>query len=143
MKIITKRPNGTTRVITQNNEPSLTQQQFHDASDINQIMKKYHATGMITHLNQKKGAYLDLSSAKDYQQSLDLVIEAQRSFMTLPSETRARFQNDPQQLISFLSDDKNREEAIKLKLINPKIQTPTPPSHDNQTPPTPPPSPKP
>ena len=43
-------------------------------------------------------------------------MQAQQSFESLPSELRAKFENDPAKLISYLSDDKNNAEAIKLGL---------------------------
>lgn len=109
--------------------PSRTQKQFADETDINKIMKKYHNTGMITHLAKNPGRYMDLTDMKDYAQSLQTVIDSEAAFMTLPSETRFKFHNDPQSLINFLSDPQNRDEAIKLKLINPppKEITPNPP----------------
>jgi len=112
-----------------NTKPSMTQKQFGDETDINKIMKKYHATGMITHLAKNPGRYMDLSEMKDYAQSLQTVIDSEAAFMTLPSETRFKFQNNPQELINFLADPKNRDEAIKLKLLNPPPQeiTPNPP----------------
>lgn len=53
-------------------------------------------------------------------------MEAENSFNMLPSEIRNRFQNDPGQLIGYLSDEKNNEEAYKLGLkIRPKPPEPT------------------
>lgn len=117
-KTILVRPDGSRRVASVNEEPSLTQQSFAEETNINSIMKKYHATGMVTHLNRRKGAYVDLSTVKDYRSSLQAVIDAQASFMTVPSEIRKRFSNDPQELINFLNDPNNRDEAIKLGLLN-------------------------
>lgn len=103
-------------------EPSLTQKQFEGECDINRIMKKYHATGMINHLARNPGRYADLSEIKDYAGALQTVIKAEESFMTLPSEIRFRFQNNPQNLLNFLADEKNRDEAIRLGIINPPQQ---------------------
>ena len=38
--------------------------------------------------------------------------------MTLPADLRKRFSNDPGQLLSFLENEDNRAEAIKLGLVN-------------------------
>lgn len=125
MKKIVKRQDGSTKVITENVEPSLAQQSMKDICDINKIMAKYHKTGMITHLAKKRGQYVDLSSVKDYQTSLQTVIDAQAAFMTLPSGVRKKFQNDPQEIIAFLADPKNKQEAIDLGLIEaPAVDTP-------------------
>lgn len=51
---------------------------------------------------------------QDYQAALNLVLEGNQAFNNLASETRKRFDNDPKKLLTFLSDPKNHEEAIKL-----------------------------
>lgn len=114
----TIRENGTIRIQCVNELPSLTQQNFKNQCDINNIMKKYVNTGHITHLNNKQGSYVDTSSLPDYHQALQTVLDAQNSFFTLPSGVRKRFQNDPQELLTFLKDPSNKQEAIKLGLIN-------------------------
>jgi len=132
-----ERPNGNIRVQSVNTIPSRTQPQFKAECDINNIMKKYKVTGSITHLNNKqRGTYLDLTNLPDYQQSLNDVIQANEAFSALPSHVRKQFENDPIQLINFLSDTNNREEAIRLGLIDKPtttnsnnddiIKTPTP-----------------
>lgn len=113
-----RRENGTLRVQTINIEPSMTQQQFKDECDINNIMRKYKQTGSIPNLRMTAGQYADVSEVQDYQGMLDTVIAAQNAFMTLPAEARMRFQNDPAQLISFLQKEENYDEALKLGLVN-------------------------
>lgn len=117
MKKIIKLENGNIKVQTLNTDPSKTQQQFKEQSDINKIMKKYHATGMINHLNGRPGRYGDFSNAKTYQDSLQTVINAQNSFQNLPSDVRKRFSNDPYEMLSFVNDPQNKQEAINLGLI--------------------------
>lgn len=81
-------------------------------------MAKYKATGLIDHVNTFRGSYGDFTSVQDYQLSLNQVMAAQESFEALPSNIRARFQNNPGALLAFLEDPKNQEEAVKLGLIN-------------------------
>jgi phage internal scaffolding protein len=121
MKKIETRADGSIRVTTVNNQPSKTDQQFAQLCDINQIIKKYRQTGIISHLSNKTGKYADLSEFKGYQDALQKTINANNAFQSLPSPIRKKFGNDPQELISFLSDPSNNEEAIKLGL---KIQNP-------------------
>lgn len=119
MEIIHKRENGNLRVQLVNEEPSRTQQQFRDECDINNIMKQYKATGSITHVNNRnQGVYADLVNLPDYKEQLENVIAARQLFNDLPAALRKRFSNDPQELIDFLSDSNNRDEAIKLGLID-------------------------
>lgn len=127
MKKVIKLGNGNLKVQTVNQSPTKTQQQFKDQCDVNHIMKKYAKTGEITHLNIKKGQYLDMSDIPSYDDALNIVIKAQKAFDELPSGARKRFNNNPAEMLSFLQDEKNTDEAIKLGLKDPKpIPTPTP-----------------
>ena len=82
---------------------SMTQQQFKAECDVNDILAKYKRTGMLSHIQKHQGNFGDFSSVEDYQTSLGKLMQAQQSFESLPSELRAKFENDPAQLISFLS----------------------------------------
>lgn len=124
MKKIMQSKEGRTRVVTINDQPSKTQQQFKDQVDINNIMKKFRNTGEITHLNRKAGVYLDSTTLPSYQDALQAVINAHDAFSTLSSDIRKRFQNDPAEMIKFLDDPKNNEEAVKLGLKEFKQQKP-------------------
>lgn len=119
-----KKWNGLTGVMTVNDEPTMTQQQFKDECDINNIMRKYQTTGEITHIAKKIGMYGDFSEIPDYHQMHQTVIEAEAAFMGLPAELRLRFKNDPGQLIDFLKDENNYEEGVKLGLLNKKPEAP-------------------
>lgn len=117
---IVRRDDGSLDVSTINDEPSMTQQQFAAECDINNIMKKYDNTGLITHLARKPAMYGDFSGISDYQGMLDTIRYADEAFMTLPASTRQRFENDPQKLLNFLHDEKNFEEGVKLGFLKPR-----------------------
>lgn len=118
MKQIIKEPNGRVRVITINTEPTKTQQQFTDQCDVNKIVAKYKTTGQFQHLTNKQGVYADFTKVTDYHGMMNTVLNAQNAFGSLPSHLRARFENDPGKLLAFLQDPNNRDEAIKLGLID-------------------------
>ena len=48
---------------------------------------------------------------------MNRVLAAKTEFESLPAQIRARFQNDPAQLIEFLQDENNRPEAEELGLV--------------------------
>lgn len=127
MKKVILRKNGSVSVQTINDEPSMTQQQFADEVDANNIIAKYNRTGEITHKARQAGVYADVSEIGDYKQSLEKVMAAQDAFETLPSQVRLRFNNNPEELINFLHDPKNYQEGISLGLYEkpPITQTPT------------------
>lgn len=103
-------------VILESSGVSKTKQSFKDECDINRIMARYAATGTLDFVNRREAQFLDVSDI-DFQNAMRIVTESREAFMTLPAAVRDRFQNDPGQLLGFLSDDSNREEAIKLGLV--------------------------
>lgn len=60
--------------------------------------------------------FVDLPS-QSYHDMCNVVVDAQNAFRSLPARVKARFGNDTYQLLRFLEDPANREEAIKLKLV--------------------------
>lgn len=108
---------------------SMTKQSFVDECDINTIMRRYEATGAFPdHINQRagRGVFGDFSDVADFQTALHTVMAAEEMFSELPARVRDRFGNDPEQLIKFLQDDANRDEAIKLGLVPPPAPEPGP-----------------
>lgn len=114
------RDDGSLDVAHVNDEPSLTQQQFAEECDINNIMKNYQETGTISHMNPRPLIYEDFSRITDYQGSLDMIREAGAAFQQLPAKVRSRFENDPGKLVEFCRDPNNYEEAITLGLAEKK-----------------------
>jgi len=97
-----------------------TQQSFKDECDINRIVSQYVKTGTWSGSLRpptRVPQFGDFSNVLEYQESMNKIIEAQEAFDSLPSRVRQRFQNDPAQLLAFLDDVSNQEEAIKLGLI--------------------------
>lgn len=115
-KVIVRRPNGTKRVYTVNEEPSRTDQQYKDDCDVNFIMDRFFKTGQISHLARREGHALDVSDVTDLAGALQQVRAANELFMDLPAKVRDRFANDPVQFFDFVNDPKNGEEAVALGL---------------------------
>jgi phage internal scaffolding protein len=115
-------------------EPSLTQQQFAAESDINNIIARYERTGILVDpLIDRRGQpmYGDFSNIDSFFEAQVKVARAKELFEALPGKIRDRFGGDPGKLIAFLENEENREEAIKLGLIEKpemkeevKIETP-------------------
>jgi phage internal scaffolding protein len=103
-------------------DPSLTQQQFAEESDINFIADRYGLTGEIPQVLDLP-QYGDFSGIFDFQSAQNAVIEAKQQFMTLPAKLRTRFDNDPQKLLQFLGNTDNRAEAEFLGLIDKPKET--------------------
>jgi phage internal scaffolding protein len=101
-------------------EPSLAQQHFKDECDINNILRQFNVTGLLPEAPLSP-RYGDFTGIVDYHSALNAVIAAEDEFMALPADLRARFQNDPEQLINFLDDSSNFDEAVKLGLVDQKL----------------------
>lgn len=97
-------------------EPTLTQQHFQSECDINEIMKKYAVTGTLP--NVSGAFYDDLPEITDFFSLQNYLIQAEDSFMSLPSAIRKRFENDPGQLMDFIGNPANYEEAVSLGLLS-------------------------
>ena len=105
-------------------DPSLAQQNFKDESDINYIVRQFGLTGELPGQTISP-QYGDFTGVLDYHSAVNAVLAAQDEFMSLPAQMRARFDNDPANLIDFLDKQENREEAIKLGLVANTISEPS------------------
>lgn len=96
--------------------PTLTKQEFIAECDINNIIKEYSRTGVMRHISERaaQGQYMDLPDDLDFQNSLEIVRQAQESFGSLPASVRARFENNPAKWLDFMSDPANQEEMINM-----------------------------
>jgi len=115
------RPDGTLRVRTVNTEPSKTDRQYKEQVDINSIMKKYDGRmGNVPDLG-RRGVFVDLSKMPvDYAAALNLVEDANAAFETLPVEVKKKFRQNPAELLNFVADKRNEDEARRLGLLPPK-----------------------
>lgn len=98
-------------------EEDMCQQSFKEECDINTIVRRFGLTGVMPE-TMRMPLNGDFTNVPDFQTALNMVREASDEFMRLPAEVRKRFGNDPGELMVFLEDEKNREEAVKLGLVN-------------------------
>lgn len=98
-------------------DKSLASQSEKADADINEIVRRFGITGELPS-GFVPPQYGDFTEISDYRSALQAVRDAAESFMEMPAELRARFQNDPGQLIDFLADQANRSEAVSLGLLN-------------------------
>lgn len=98
--------------------PTLTEQRHKAECDINNILRRYNATGELIHANPLQPTWDDYTNVPEYRDMLDYINHAQAQFLELPSSLRERFSNNPVKLVEFLSQSANRDEAIRLGLVN-------------------------
>lgn len=97
-------------------EPSRTQKQFLEESDINNIMKRFKNTGVLPGMIRSNPQYGDFSDPVDYQEACNIVIRSREQFEALGSRVRERFGNDPEKFLKFVADPSNAEEMVRLGL---------------------------
>lgn len=106
-------------------EASMTDQSFKEEADINVIVKRFGITGQILGV-EKPPALEDFGEIFDFRSAMDVVNAANRAFMSLDAEVRARFLNDPGRYVNFCSERnedgslKNYDEMLKMGLAVPK-----------------------
>lgn len=106
----TKHPVGGTR---------LTQSHMEGVTDVNKIMDRFHKTGVLasgTRQSGRKPMFLNLTG-QSYHEMLVQLQSVQGSFASLPAKVRKRFAHNPENLLTFLEDDKNLQEAMNLGLL--------------------------
>lgn len=104
-------------------EPSRTKQAFAQEADINFLMDRYMRTGVFPQVEDMGGPqaqFGDFSEGIDFMEAMSRVQAASDSFAGLPADVRARFHNDPAELLDFVSQDGNRAEALRLGLLEDK-----------------------
>ena len=117
MKVIELRENGSKRVYTKNDLPSMTDQSMKDEVDVNYIIEKARKTGQIPHIAKIQGQFADVSDLTDLHDSMIRVQHAKHEFSKLPLQVQKRFGYDIRELVEFLGDPSNYEEAKKLGLV--------------------------
>lgn len=103
-------------------KPSKVQQHFRQESDVNEIMRRYRATGVLPGARRGVPVFGDFSDGIDFLEAQERVVKAREAFESLPAEVRRRFRNDPAELLEFISDESNRDEAEQLGLVVPRVE---------------------
>lgn len=119
------------RVKSQFTGPTRTKQAFKKECDINQIMSRFHQTGLVSHVAHHQGDYSDLSDAPTYYDAMLKITAADQSFNSLPSDMRKYFNNSPHEFLTFVSDPNNNAAMVEMGLI--PDNAPSPPTSSSTT----------
>ena len=106
------------KVVTEGGGELVTKQGHKKECDINNIMKKYYKTGVMSHISRHEGWYGSVP-ALDYRQALEVIDQADGVFAELPAALRKRFGNDPSEFLAFVEDESNIDEMVELGLAEP------------------------
>lgn len=98
---------------------SKTVQSGADDADINVIIRRMGLAGVMPP-PLDISFYQDASNLPDLRAVLEYGRDAEAAFLALPPEVRKRFHHSPAELWEFVMDENNREEAIRIGLIDKK-----------------------
>lgn len=125
--------------------PGRARPEFQDECDVNQILRKFQKTGLVSHLAKGQPQYGDFTNVTSYADAVSQVREAEAAFLELPANIRRRFENNPTALVEFMNDAANLDEAIELGLVTKRAKPaetatetpasgPQPPADENVAP---------
>lgn len=106
-----------------NNEPSMTEQQFKDQCDVNNIVKQFTLAGYRSQdfdmlgkqVMSDASRFIDVSKVPTLQEAHALIEEAQNSFIqNVPAKIRERFDNDAMKFWQHASKAQNVNEIKTL-----------------------------
>lgn len=93
---------------------SLTDQQYKAECSVEGIIKKFGILPQPT----ATPLHCDVSEYGDFNEALMRVENAKAEFMSLPSEIRQRFGNDPKVFFDFVTNSANLEELVRMGLAH-------------------------
>ena len=112
------RGDGTFRYVKTTVGESRTKQSFKKETDINNILGKFRKTNLIDHVAKHRGSYGDFTGyPQSYHEAVQQVFDAEEMFGSLPSDIRARFDNDPGKFLAFAEDPVNESAMRDLGLL--------------------------
>lgn len=98
--------------------PSVTRQEFAQECDVNEIMERFAATGVLPNVGEP--FYYDFTSLPPtMQDAMEVMRKAGDAFMTLNAKVRREFDNDAAQWADFASDPDNLDQMRAWGLAPP------------------------
>ena len=95
---------------------SVTEQSHLESTDINKIFHESNHSPEIL-IPESPPTFGDFSSVADFTEMQNRVADAISGFEKLPSETRAFFDHNPANLVEFMNNPDNAQDAIDMGLI--------------------------
>jgi hypothetical protein len=110
--------------VADSSKPSLTQQEFKESCDINNILAKFSVQAQALGVDasqlmpQDQGTYGDFSNLDDFQTAQNKIAFLNDQFSNLPSDVRRRFGDDLNNFVSAISDPTRVDELGELGVWN-------------------------
>ena len=114
-------------VIDCSKDKPLTEQSHRDETNINNIVKR-HGMDLIakTAALSTPEYIMDDDPTNDFMEAMLIVTKAQQTFEQLPSELRAKFENQPAKFMDFIHNPENIDQMVEMGLVNAPQPEPSP-----------------
>lgn len=118
------------RISTTCEEETLTEQSHVDEVDVNKIIKK-HGMDVIAKTRElmADNFRMDEIPTNDFHEALMIIQKASKTFTSLPSSVRKRFDNEPSKFLDFVQNPANNQAMVDMGLavdITPAEPQPVP-----------------
>lgn len=109
--------------------PTKTKQALAEQLDVNKIVRKYGGVDQVAAAHSFEAVYgVDFNSI-DIHQAIDMLDRASELFESVPSEIRAKFDNDAGKYIDFATNPQNLEQMRAWGMTNlPPVEPASPPA---------------
>ena len=110
--------------VSDSSHPSLTQQEFKESCDINNILAKFAVQAQALGVEpsqlmpQDQGTYGDFSNLDDFQTAQNKIAFLNDQFSNLPSDVRRKFGDNLNNFIAAISDPSRIDELGELGVWN-------------------------
>ena len=110
--------------VADSSKPSLTQQEFKESCDINNILAKFAVQAQALGVEpsqlmpQDQGTYGDFSNLDDFQTAQNKIAFLNDQFSNLPSNVRRKFGDDLNTFIGAISDPNRIDELGEMGVWN-------------------------
>jgi len=98
-------------------KPSRTKQSFRDEVDINQVIARYHKTGILPQNNTHELTFGDYSNPIDFHEAQNKIMRANDLFYALPSHIRREFNDSPGDFLNFAQNPDNQDAMVEMGLL--------------------------
>lgn len=117
---------------------TMTEQHHKESCDMQHILKKFRNTGVLDHVAQHQGSYMNLPDAPTFHEAQNMIAEAKSVFESVPAHIRQDFDNDASKFVDFMQNNDNidtiKAYGLDASHLTPKPQTPEPTPTPKKTP---------
>jgi len=98
---------------------SKVQEQFADACQTDNIIRKYNSMGVNPFIATGSSQYLDTTQIPDFFVAQNAQVKVKEFFEGLPADIRLEFNNDPMQFAEVVSDPQNADYLREIGVLEP------------------------